>query len=154
MAFPVLFFCAYMARKFSEREHYYIPVDGKLIEVTRAVYIAYYQAERKERYLKEQERKYGVVHMETIEEKDIEKYLRQQNLESDTEAQAVQHVYLDYLLNGMYEEEQEVFRLCCMQGYSLRAAAEKTGLHYLKVRRMLKHIRENMKNICESETGL
>lgn len=147
MSFLVPFFCVYMARKFSERERYFIPVDGKLIEVTRAVYIAYYQAERKERYLKEQERKYGVVYMGGIEEKYIEDCLYRWNHGIDTEAQAVDNVYLDQIKEKLNEQEWEVVKLCCLQGYSLRSASEKTGIHYLKIRRILKHIGEKIKNI-------
>lgn len=139
------FFCVNMARGFSEREQYYIPVDGKLIEVTREVYIAYYQAERRERYLKEQERKYGVVYMGVTEAKYIEKCPRLKELEAETETQAVGKVYLEYLINGLEEKEQEVFRLCCLEGYSLRAAADRIGIHRLKAGRMLKHIREKLK---------
>lgn len=146
MSFPVLFFFVNMARGFSEREQYYIPVAGKLIEVTREVYIAYYQAERKERYLIEQERKYGVIYMGVIEAKYMEKCPSLKDLEAETETQAVGKVYLEHLINGLEEKEQEVFRFCCQEGNSLRAAADKMGIHYLKVRRILKHIREKLKN--------
>lgn len=146
LSFPVLFFYAIMARVFSERERYYIPVDGKLIEVTREVYRAYYQAERRERYLIEQEQKYRVIYMGTDEETYMEKCIRPRESEEETEAQAVGNVYLKFLMDELEEKEREVFCLCCLDGYSLRAAADRIGIHYLKARRMLKHIREKLKS--------
>lgn len=140
------FFCTIMARRFSEREKYYIPVDGQLIEVTREVYIAYYQAERRERYLKEQEQKYGVLYMGMTEEKYLGNcsYLRE--WETETDVQAVGKVYLESLMDRLEKKEKDVFRLYCLEGYSLREAADKMGIHYLKARRMLKHIREKLKS--------
>lgn len=144
LSFPVLFFYANMARKFGERKQYYIPVDGKLIEVTREVYIAYYQAERRERYLIEQEQKYGVIYMGTDEGKYLEQYTLRQERGLEAETQAVGKVYLESIMDKLEEKEQDVFCLCCLEGYSLRAAADRMGIHYLKVRRMLKHIREKV----------
>lgn len=142
MPFLVLFFCANMARDFSERKHYYIPVDRQLIEVTREVYIAYYQAERRERYLMEQEKKHGVVYVGALKEDYCP---HSQDLKAETEILAVDKVYMEYLVSILDKQEKEVFRLCCQEGYSLRKAAEKLGIHYLKVRRILKHIREKLK---------
>ncbi|MEF9839331.1 MAG: sigma factor-like helix-turn-helix DNA-binding protein [Lachnospiraceae bacterium] len=138
-------FCVIMAKGFSEREQYFIPVDGQLIEVTREVYIAYYQAERRERYLKEQEQKYGVLYMGMLEENYLEKcsYLRAWE---ETGVQAVGKVYLESLMDRLEEKEKDVFRLYCVEGYSLRATADRMGIHYLKARRMLKHIREKLKS--------
>lgn len=141
----VQFFCVNMAKGFSERKHYFIPVEKKLIEVTREVYIAYYQAERRERYLKEQENKYGVLYMGMTAEQYLEKgsYLRE---ETETDVQAIDKVYVEFLINRLEEKEKDVFRLYCLEGYSLRAVADKMGIHYSKVRRMLKRIREKLKD--------
>lgn len=142
----MLFFCANMARRFSVRKQYYIPIEGKLIEVTREVYIAYYQAERRERYLIEQEQKHGVIYMGADQEKYMEKYTQLQKINQGTESQAVERVYLDSLIKGLGEKEQEVFYFCCLEGYSLRAAADRMGIHYLKARRLLKRVCEKLKN--------
>ena len=143
---PGAVFYANMARRFSKRKQYFIPIEGKLIEVTREVYITYYQAERRERYLMEKEQKYGVIYMGADQEKYMEKYSRLQKIDQGTEAQAVERVFLDSLIKGLGEKEQEVFYFCCLQGYSLRAAADRMGIHYLKARRMLKGVREKLKN--------
>ena len=42
--------------------------DGIVVEVTREVYLEWYQSRRRERYQKEQERKYQVSSLETLTE--------------------------------------------------------------------------------------
>ena len=41
----------------ADKENYYIPVEGKLIEVEEPVYTEYYRMSRRERYLEERIRK-------------------------------------------------------------------------------------------------
>lgn len=145
LSFPVVFFCVDMARKFSEREKYYIPVEGQLIEVTREVYMAFYQAERRERYIKEQEHRQGVLYVGKIEPNTLEQcsYLQ---AKEDTEAQAIDNVYREYLMDGLEDEEQRVFCLCCFEGHSIREASQRMGVHYLKVNRILKRVRKKLQS--------
>ena len=42
--------------------------DGTIVEVTREVYLEWYQSRRRERYQKEQERKYQVSSLEMLAE--------------------------------------------------------------------------------------
>lgn len=141
----MLFFCADMAKRFEEKEHYYIPVEQELIEVSREVYMAYYQEERRERYLKEQDQKHGMFYVGDMESEYMKESFCPLEEQEGTDTQAIHHVYLEYLMEGLEKEEQDVFRLCCLEGYPLRAAADKMGTHYLKVGRILKHIRRKIK---------
>lgn len=53
-----------------EREKYVIRLgDGTLVEVNREIYLEWYQSERRERYQKERDRKYGVYSLEGLIEK-------------------------------------------------------------------------------------
>ncbi len=53
-----------------ERDHYVLRIaDGTLVEVTREVYLEWYQSRRRERYQKEKGRKYGVYSLNELEEK-------------------------------------------------------------------------------------
>ncbi len=53
-----------------EREQYVIRMDnGTLVEVTRDVYLTWYQSLRRERYQEEQSRKHGVCSLNELEEK-------------------------------------------------------------------------------------
>jgi len=53
-----------------EREKYVIRMgDGTLVEVNREIYLEWYRSERRERYQKERDRKYGLCSIEGLHEK-------------------------------------------------------------------------------------
>lgn len=53
-----------------EREHYVLrTADGALVEVTREVYLEWYQSRRRERYQQERNRKYGLCSLDRLQEK-------------------------------------------------------------------------------------
>lgn len=57
-------------KKPKEREKYLIRLgDGSLVEVKREIYLEWYQSERRERYQKERDRKYGLCSIEKLHEK-------------------------------------------------------------------------------------
>ena len=45
--------------------------DGTVVEVTREVYLEWYQSRRRERYQNEKKHKYGVFSLEALSEKGI-----------------------------------------------------------------------------------
>lgn len=55
----------------ADKEKYFIPIEGKLIEVEENVYVAYYKMDRRERYLEERDRDNGVVSYNTIDSQGI-----------------------------------------------------------------------------------
>ncbi len=51
-----------------EREHYVLRMtDGTLVDVTREVYLEWYQSRRRERYQKERSRKHGICSLDSLE---------------------------------------------------------------------------------------
>ncbi len=59
-------------KKPKERERYILRVqNGELIEVTREVYLEWYQSRRREKYQKERDRKHGVCSLNALEETGI-----------------------------------------------------------------------------------
>ena len=53
-----------------EREHYVLRMaDGTLVEVSREVYLEWYQSRRREKYQKERNRKHGVCSLNELEDK-------------------------------------------------------------------------------------
>ena len=56
----------------ADKEKYFIPIEGKLIEVEKNVYVAYYKMDRRERYLEERDRDNGVVSYNTIDSQGID----------------------------------------------------------------------------------
>lgn len=52
-----------------ERKSYVLRMgDGTIVEVTREVYLEWYQSRRRERYQREKNQKYGVSSLESLEE--------------------------------------------------------------------------------------
>lgn len=51
----------------ADKENYYIPVEGKLIEVEETVYTAYYKMSRRERYLEERDKENGVMSYDALD---------------------------------------------------------------------------------------
>ena len=52
-----------------EREKYILRMkDGELIEVTREVYLEWYQSRRREKYQRERDQKYGICSLDALEE--------------------------------------------------------------------------------------
>ena len=56
----------------ADKEKYFIPIEGKLIEVEKNVYVAYYKMDRRARYLEERDRDNGVVSYNTIDSQGID----------------------------------------------------------------------------------
>ena len=51
----------------TDKEKYFIPIEGKLIEVEENVYIAYYKMGRRERYLEERDQANGVLSYDALD---------------------------------------------------------------------------------------
>ena len=51
----------------ADKENYYIPVGGKLVEVEEMVYSAYYKMSRRERYLEERDKENGVMSYDALD---------------------------------------------------------------------------------------
>ncbi len=58
-------------KKPKERQRYMLRINDTLVEVTREVYLAWYQAGRKERYQVEKMQRHGVCSMEELQEKRL-----------------------------------------------------------------------------------
>ena len=55
-------------KKPKERDHYVLRMaDGTLVDVTREVYLEWYQSRRRERYQKERSRKHGICSLDGLE---------------------------------------------------------------------------------------
>lgn len=53
-----------------EREHYVLRMaDGTLVDVTREVYLEWYQSRRRERYQDERNQKHGICSLNELEDK-------------------------------------------------------------------------------------
>ena len=75
-------------KKPKEREKYVIRLgDGTLVEVNREIYLEWYRSERRERYQKERDRKYGLCSIDKLHEKGY--FPKQSICTEDTTQEAV-----------------------------------------------------------------
>lgn len=118
-----------------ERKRYVLRMrDGTLVEVSRAVYLEWYQSKRRERYQQERDRKYGVISLEEWNEQNgfsepignVEKGLEElvlqkmcmDKLRESLENLSVQDARLIYFL---YLEEVTIQKAAQMFGCSSKA---------------------------------
>ena len=97
-------------KKPKERECYVLrAADGTLVEVTREVYLEWYQSRRREKYQLEKMRKYGVSSLDVIEEQGYfqKPYLA---LENEPEEMALKNICVEKLRSGLEQlSEQDAY---------------------------------------------
>lgn len=122
--------------------------DGTVVEVTREVYLEWYQSRRRERYQNEKKQKYGVFSLEALSEKGIlpdrradspeEMVIRElcvEKLRSVIEDLTEADAYLLYLLFFEEVTVKEAAQLC---GCSRKTIANRR-------KRILKELNEKLK---------
>lgn len=106
-------------KKPKERQRYVLRVNETLIEVTRDVYLAWYQSRRKERYQLEKMQKNGVCGIEKVGETSYNSYLHILSPEEIvirvSEIQELQEA-----LKYLSEEEMELIRLLFFEEYTVK----------------------------------
>lgn len=97
-------------KKPKERECYVLrTVDGTLVEVTREVYLEWYQSRRREKYQLEKMQKHGVSSLDVMEEKGCfqKPYL---TMENEPEEIALKNICVEKLRRGLEQlSEQDAY---------------------------------------------
>ena len=116
-------------KKPKERERYVLYINDSLVEVTKEVYLEWYQSRRREKYQIEKQKKHGVCSLETIgqlaqerlniwdnspEEACIEKE-KKECLRQGIQALSEEERFLIFLL---FYEEKTVKEVAAQLGYS------------------------------------
>ncbi|NDO37734.1 sigma-70 family RNA polymerase sigma factor [Anaerotruncus colihominis] len=125
-----------MARKKAIRDHYYISLEGKKIEVSQEVYYAWYGGERQERYQEERARHFGVRTFSSMgdEENDILEALPgAEDTESQVERkEAFRELYA--ALNCLPEKEREILFEIYFKGHTITQIARREGVDESSIR--------------------
>lgn len=121
----------------ADKEKYFIPIEGKLIEVEENVYLAYYKMDRRERYLEERDKDNGVVSYNAIDSQGIngESGLRDMETES-MEAIALANELQNQLhrcIAALPRAERELIHAIYFEGmteaeYALKAKMTQSGI--------------------------
>ncbi len=134
-----------------DREQHYIPVEGKLIEVEKAVYDAYYQMDRRERYIEERDEENGVVSYQTIEEENID---GESGLLDPNAVTIEEQLIAKEIMNRLYRciallprAERELIIAVYFEGLSTKDYAMKEGLSKRTVDERRSRILRKMREI-------
>lgn len=124
--------------------------DGTIVEVTREVYLEWYQSRRRERYQKEQERKYQVSSLEMLAEQGniligdsdgvedmVIREMCAEKLRSVMKELAEENVYLLYLLFFAEVTVKEAAQIC---GCNRKTIANRRKRILAKLKEKLKAI--------------
>ena len=139
-------------KKPKEREKYVIRLgDGTLVEVSREIYLEWYRSERRERYQKERDRKYGLCSIDKLHEKG---YFPEQSIfASDTTQEAVlKNDYqqkLENALKNLPEQDIRLLKLLYFEEITVKKAADIFNCSRKTIQNRRKPILEKIRKMME-----
>lgn len=130
-------------KKPKERKSYVLRVEnGTLVEVTREVYLEWYQSRRRERYQNEKMQKYGVCSLEGLEENGC------LSVQSDISPEEVfKKIYIDKLREAMEnlpEEDAYLIYLLFFEEVTVKEAAQICGCSRKTIQNWRKRILDKL----------
>ena len=117
-------------KKPKERERYIIRLgNGTLVEVNRDIYLEWYRSERRERYQKERDRKYGVCSLEGLAERGcfFEMAGEMENVTEETALKNIERGNLWSAIRKLPEQDAQMIQLLYYEGLTIKEAAEVSG---------------------------
>lgn len=133
----------------ADKEKYFIPIEGKLIEVEKNVYLAYYKMDRRERYIEEKDREHGVVSYHAIKGSGIDGEAglmdtQTESMEDLTLANELQN-QLHRCIAALPRAERELIHAIYFEGLTEDAYAQKAKLTQSGVSRKRKKTLSKLK---------
>lgn len=139
-------------KKPKEREKYVIRLDdGTLVEVNREIYLEWYRSERKERYQKERDRKYGLCSIDKLHEKG---YFPEQFIctEDATLEAVLRNEYrnkLENALKNLPEQDARLLKLLYFEEITGKKAADIFSCSRKTIQNRQKRILEKIRKMME-----
>lgn len=121
---------------------YQITVDGETVAVTQEIYEAYSQMDRRERYQKEVDTKFGLIYIPDLPE-------RQAGPEAEEDSASMEAAHLRRCLKKLSEADQRLIRLRYWEGMSQKEAAYRLGITQQAVSYREMHILSKLKALLE-----
>ncbi len=139
-------------KKPKERESYVLRMgDGSLVEVTREVYLEWYQSKRRERYQTEKEWKYGVCSLDRLKETGkAEKAIGY--VSSGLEDNIIKELYVKKLHEGLGsigEQDAFLIRLLFFEEVSVKDAARICGCSRRTIQNRRKRILGELQSVMQ-----
>lgn len=134
-----------------ERKSYVLRMgDGTIVEVTREVYLEWYQSRRRERYQQEQKQKHGVCSLEGMEAKGTFCVPVENSLE-ETAIKGMCIEKLRSVLDGLPEADKQLLYLLFFEEVTVKEAAHLCGCSRKTIenrrKRILKELNTKMRKL-------
>lgn len=117
-------------KKPKERDKYVLRMaDGILVEVTREIYLEWYQSRRREKYQKERDKKHGMCSLEELRECRYF-FKAEACMQNETEELALQNIRresMQRMLKRLPIQDARLIALLYFQEITVKAAADLYG---------------------------
>lgn len=139
-------------KKPKEREKYIIRLgDGTLVEVKREIYLEWYRSERRERYQKERDRKYGLCSIDKLHEKG---YFPEQSIcaKDTTQEAALRNEYrtrMEKALKNLPEQDVRLLKLLYFEEITVKKASDIFSCSRKTIQNRRKRILEKIGKMME-----
>lgn len=139
-------------KKPKEREKYVIRLgDGILVEVNREIYLEWYQSERRERYQKERDWKYGLCSIDKLHENG---YFPEQSIctEDTTQETVLRNECQSRLQNALKnlpEQDTHLLKLLYFDEITVKKAADIFNCSRKTIQNRRKRILEKIRKMME-----
>ena len=140
-------------KKPKEREKYVIRLgDGTLVEVNGEIYLEWYRAERRERYQKERDRKYGLCSIDKLHENG---YFPEQSICTGdiTQEAALRNECQSRLQNALKnlpEQDTYLLKLLYFEEITVKKAADIFNCSRKTIQNRRKRILEKIRKMMEA----
>ena len=135
-------------KKPKERQRYMLRINDTLVEVTREVYLAWYQAGRKERYQVEKMQRHGGCSMEELQEKGYDCSFSVVSPE-ETVIRMSEIQELEEAMRCLVKEEAELITLLFFEEVTVKETAQYFGCCPKTIRNRRKKVLEKLKEQLE-----
>ena len=136
-------------KKPKERQRYMLRINDTLVEVTREVYLAWYQAGRKERYQVEKMQRHGVCSMEELQEKGYDCSFSVVSPE-EIVIRLSEIQELEEALGYLTKEDAELITLLFFEEFTVKETAQYFGCCPKTIRNRRKKVLEKLKEQLEN----
>lgn len=140
-------------RKPIKRDKYIIRIENQPVEVTEAVYRAYYGFERRERYLEEQDREHGVMLFCELGGGRSGACCDIPDISTDIERLAMSDLLMEALELAFDREEMFIIRGIYIDQTGLCEVARRMGLYHSSLQRRRDRLYPRLKKFLEEYYG-
>ena len=136
----------------NHEKKYAIPVDGKLYETTKEIYEAYYQMDRRERYLEERDIKKNVMNFGDIDDANYSAEERIVDENMDIEAEVINKILYRAVLEAMSslsEEDKWLIQELFFYGKSQRQLSKEQDIPLMTIHNRKEKVLEKIRKIIK-----